>query len=189
MNYSDYIKEFEVASKIPDTANAYNEERVRMQKAEILAEAFCMPKKVALQWVAAAHNASFNCMLLDVRKNILEAERIARTAMSAEAPVWISEENDSRNGYTKSMPVVKHLQGYRTPEIFLRAQAFLYALERNGYDVFVFFMDNAVQAEMLYAFQLYGWKIDRLEQVNKYYGDSSDAETFKEAAFIIRKQQ
>lgn len=126
MNYSDYIKEFEVASKIPDTANAYNEERVRMQKAEILAEAFCMPKKVALQWVAAAHNASFNCMLLDVRKNILEAERIARTAMSAEAPVWISEENDSRNGYTKSMPVVKHLQGYRTPEIFLRAQAFLY---------------------------------------------------------------
>lgn len=189
MNYSDYFKDFRTASKIPDNAEAYERAQTRMQKAEILADAFCIPQKMALQWVTSSPRASFDRLLMNVRDNIAEAERIAKAAMSAETLVWISEERNGQPGYTESMPVVKGLQAYRTPQLFFRAQAFLLALERNGYDAFVFFMDNAVQAEMLYAIQMYGWNIDRLEQVNKYYGDGSDADAFKEAAFIVRKQK
>lgn len=189
MNYSDYFKEYEVASKIPDTAAAYSEAQTRMQKAEILAEAFSIPRTAALQWVATSSDKKFDSLLLNVRINITEAERLARNAISAESQVVITEPLAGQSSHIESMPIVKELQVYRTPQLFLRTQAFLVAMERNGYDSFVYFLDSAVQAEMLYALQLYGWKVDRLELVNRYFGNGSDADVFKEAAFIIRKQK
>lgn len=189
MNYSDYFKEYEVASKIHDNANAYKQAQTRMQKAEILAEAFSIPRTAALQWVATSSGKKFDTLLRDVRINIAEAERLVRNAISAESQVVITEPLAGQSSHIESMPIVKELQVYRTPQLFLRTQAFLVAMERNGYDSFVYFLDSAVQAEMLYALQLYGWKVDRLERVNRYFGDGSDADVFKEAAFIIRKQK
>lgn len=189
MNYSDYFKEYEVASKIPDTAAAYSEAQTRMEKAKILAEAFCIPQTAALQWVATSSDKKFDSLLLNVRINITEAERLVRNAIAAESQVVITEPLAGQSSHIESLPVVKDLQVYRTPQLFLRTQAFPVAMERNGYDSFVYFLDNAVQVEMLYAMQMYGWKVDRLELVNRYFGDGSETDFFKEAAFIIRKQK
>lgn len=189
MNYSDYVKEFELASQIPDNAKAFGQAQTRMQKAEILVDAFSIPKAMAMQWLASSPKASFDRLLMNVRTYISEGENIARDALFSETLVWFPKENGDNPEYTESMPAVRGVQAYRNPGLFLRAQAFLVSLERNGHNSFVFFMDNAAQAELLYAVQLYGWRIDRLERARKYYGDGSDADMFKQAAFIVRKQK
>ena len=81
MNCSDYFKEYEVASKISDTAAAYSEAQTRMEKAQILAEAFSIPRTAALQWVATSSGKKFDTLLRDVRINITEAERLVRNAI------------------------------------------------------------------------------------------------------------
>lgn len=183
MNYSDYIKDFKTASQTPDIALAYDQAQLRMQKAKILAEEFCMPQNAALQWVVA----KFNEILDYVTVSISYGEDEAKKAIMNERQVVIEEKLADMENYVENLPVVFSFYAYKTPNLFLITQSFLNTLERNDYHAFVFFMNTGAQIEALYAMQLYGWKVDRIEQVCKYYGNDSDAGAFEEAAFIVRK--
>lgn len=167
MNYSDYFKEYEVASKIPDTAAAYREAQTRMEKAKILAEAFCIPQTAALQWVATSSGKKFDSLLLNVRINITEAERLARNAISAESQVVITEPLAGQSSHIESMPVVKGLQVYRTPQLFLRTQAFLVAMERNGY-VSVYVEGKSVLRQQWWL--LHFWKLHGRQRHGRSFG-------------------
>lgn len=186
MVYSEYIKIPETNMSNLEAAKAYDQATTRKEKAEILATVFCIPQNAAMQWVAALHNASFKRLLRSVEFDILDGEYSAKKAMENMCRVSNSgsEESDAER-----LPAACALYAYQTPALFLRTQAFLVALERNGHDSFALFMDTTAQVETVYAMQIYGWKVDRVELVNKYFGDGGDTDVFKEAAFIIRKQQ
>lgn len=183
MNYSDYIKDFKTASQTPDIALAYDQAQLRMQKAKILAEEFCMPQNAALQWAVA----KFNEILDYVTVSISYGEDEAKKAIMNERQVVIEEKLADMENYVENLPAVFSFYAYKTPNLFLITQSFLNTLEKNDYHAFVFFMNTGAQIEALYAMQLYGWKVDRIEQVCKYYGNDSDAGAFEETAFIVRK--
>lgn len=186
MNYSDYVKDFETASKIPDNAFAYDITWGWEERAEILAEAFSIPKDSALQWVSIFPEMKFQKLLNQASTAISVGQRDAEKAIKNERKIRVEEKIAGMGSFTESMPVVYSYFSDMSPSLFLITQSFLHFLEKNGYYALVFFQGNANQAEALYAMQQYGWKVDRIERVSKYYGDGSN-DLFKEATFIIRK--